>query len=63
MKREYRIKIVPNDNPNAEGEWRDAFLPDGITITEQTSFKDAADIFSRIIPDGYHVVSYEKVKR
>ena len=48
---DYRAKIVPNDQPNADGEWIE--IKDAPVVRR---IKDW-DILSNVIPPGYHIVS------
>lgn len=46
----YRVKVVPNDNPNAEGEW--------VVIYTSTKLEFGASSFT----SGHHIVAIEKTE-
>lgn len=52
-----KIKLVPNDEPNADGEWKavEVTLP----FSTGTSWLAAASRLAPYVPEGYHIVAYE----
>lgn len=53
-----RIKVVSDDDPNAEGEWiviKDERMP------LEASWKSACDHVARHCPEGKHIVAMENV--
>lgn len=64
--RNTRIKIVPDADPNGEGEWLDIttkinrdLIQDGPGKYPTSSWADQADFLQRYCPEGFHVVSIE----
>lgn len=53
----YRVKIVPNESPNANGRWINVTLPRGV-ITN--NFAWASKVFEPHLPDGHFMVQYER---
>lgn len=54
-----RIKVVPNDSPNADGRWievRDSVAGDATTLAE------AMLLFRDQIPDGHSIICYEVIR-
>lgn len=54
----YKIKIVPNAEPNAEGEWIDAEADE----CTSTLWRISAARFDSQVPAGFHVVYIVSVK-
>lgn len=54
----YRVKIVPNDNPNADGRWIEVC----VDRIHTTRWNRAESRLYRHIPDDHHMVSYEEKK-
>lgn len=56
---EMHIKIVPVDDPNADGQW--------ITVERKTerflSWKDTEELYSSCIPEGYTAISFARDPR
>lgn len=55
---QYRLKIVPDAEPNADGRW--------ITVTvdraaPEQGWNNVATFFRKHVPAGEHMVSYEQV--
>lgn len=53
----YQIKIVPDNQPNAEGEWIE--VP--VAPPHGTRFRDYEDLYRAQIPVGFHIVAIQKV--
>jgi hypothetical protein len=49
-----RLLLVPDDQPNAEGEWRAINLP---SSTKGLSWREAVDSVKGCVPKGYRVVA------
>jgi hypothetical protein len=62
-----RIKLVPDDAPNADGSWIDvdpaSLKPDQahVLATAGTAFRDMARAlkYAGLVPEGLHVVAVE----
>jgi hypothetical protein len=53
-----RIKIVPNSNPNAEGEWVEIDLDLG--GRERRRWRTMEHLVTPFVPEGHHVVAVER---
>lgn len=55
----YRIKIVPNDDCNGDGEWMDA---EALPMDPQPPYSwiESAERFDAVVPKGFHLVAVEK---
>lgn len=50
------IKIVPDDDPNAKGEW----IKVPLRSANYRSWVDTERAYKNDIPDGYHAVSFDR---
>jgi hypothetical protein len=53
----YQIKLVPDAQPNADGEWVD--VPAG--PPHGTKFREYETLYAAQIPAGFHMVAIQKV--
>ena len=55
------IKIVPNNNPNSDGEWVTVDYGDDTLnkIKDAIAWDDIWKVFEGIIPDNYHIVQID----
>ena len=53
----YQIKIVPDNRPNADGEWVD--VPEG--PPPGMKFAGYEGLYRAQIPEGFHMVAIQKV--
>lgn len=51
-----RIKIVPNKEPNADGEWIE--IP--LSLPERRRWTSIEHLVAPHVPEGFHVVSVER---
>lgn len=51
-----RIKLVPNETPNADGEWLD--IP--IDLPARTRWRFYEEAVKAFVPEGFHVVAVER---
>lgn len=54
-----RIKVVPDAEPNAEGEWIEA----PFELPPRTRWRHMEIMVARLIPPGHHVVAVEPGSR
>lgn len=59
MSRVARIKVVPDKEPNAEGEWMEVHGIIKVNRLGGSAHADLWDALERYAPEGYHVVAYE----
>lgn len=55
-----RIKLVPNAEPNADGEWKTI----NVTLpfpSSNSSWIAAANHLAPYVPEGYHVVQHDMI--
>jgi hypothetical protein len=52
----YRVKAVPDSEPNADGKWYS--LPDDINVGK--TWADHVDATARYIPDDHHIVAIDR---
>jgi hypothetical protein len=50
-----QIKIVPNTDPNADGEWID--IP--IDVSDVRGWRNVASAVDPHVPEGFHVVAVD----
>jgi hypothetical protein len=55
----FKIKIVPNAAPNADGRW---ITIEGEAPMRSLSCRDTFDKISHHAPEGYHVVAFERIE-
>jgi hypothetical protein len=56
--RRVRVKVVPDNEPNAPGEWREIEVnPD----YARANFSNEWEYLSTLVGEGEHVVAYEPV--
>lgn len=56
----WRLKIVPDSAPNADGRWIEVEAPD-TARAPNASWRAAALYFTPHVPAGEHLVQYERV--
>lgn len=56
----YRLKIVPEATPNADGRWIEIEVPDDARAPLGSSWRAAAQYLAPHIPAGEHLVGYER---
>lgn len=56
-----QLKIVPDNEPNAIGEW--ISVPEEIPVPyEGDGWKDMIRAYSKFVPEGYHIVMFKHSK-
>lgn len=53
---QYRLKIVPDAEPNADGRWIDVTVPHE---APRAGWNNVETFFRKHIPAGEHLVNYE----
>lgn len=57
-----KLKIVPNDLPDADGKWID--VPNEIVVPgEEGWWMEMIKSYAQYVPDGYHIVQFENPGR
>jgi len=53
-----KLKVVPNETPNADGHWIDVVCDDELVemIKAARSFNTMVELFKSLIPLGHHIV-------
>ena len=57
----YRVKVVPDAEPNAEGRWVTGTL--GSPLPERACWHHATNRLRHLVPAGHHMVQYEEAGR
>lgn len=57
----WRIKLVPDATPNADGRWLDVTKDHAMTEYAISRWMDAVRFFASDTPRGEHIISYERV--